>query len=197
MRPAILLALWVVRQRLSHDYFDNGEQVPASMAPVATFIFLSPLLLNCRVGEEVSGSSETIDMVQPARVALASITLDGSSFDKVDAGKMHVSEVDRTASRKTHEVPFKFSMILAFRGIEDLANPRGFTVADKPQQPVAVQFRTVRIALLGRAQLFIQIDYRGTSRGNWGSLPAMWTCRAATFSCRAKCSQVRAARRYR
>ena len=61
---------------------------------------------------------------------------------KVEDGKMHVEEVASDgAVSKTHELPFKFSMILpAFKGvpavfgIEGLTNPRGFILADKHQR---------------------------------------------------------------
>lgn len=61
---------------------------------------------------------------------------------KVEDGMMHVEEVAENGSvKKTHELPFKYSMMLpAFRGIpavfdvEGLVNPRGFILADKTQQ---------------------------------------------------------------
>ncbi|MDE1986980.1 MAG: NAD(P)/FAD-dependent oxidoreductase [Alphaproteobacteria bacterium] len=61
---------------------------------------------------------------------------------QVEAGKMTVEEVgDDGAVRKTHELPFGFSMMLpAFRGVkavlglEGLTNPRGFIVVDKKQR---------------------------------------------------------------
>jgi len=61
---------------------------------------------------------------------------------KAEAGKMTVEEVlDDGAVKKTHELPFGFSMILpAFRGIkplrgiDGLVNPRGFVIVDKHQQ---------------------------------------------------------------
>jgi sulfide:quinone oxidoreductase len=59
--------------------------------------------------------------------------------DKVEAGKMQVAEVDEEGKpKKTHELPFKFSMMIpafrgiaALRGIEGLVNPRGFVIVDK------------------------------------------------------------------
>ena len=61
---------------------------------------------------------------------------------KVDAGVMHVEEVNDDASvKKAHDLPFGYSMMLpAFRGvpavsnIEGLTNPRGFIVIDKHQR---------------------------------------------------------------
>ena len=60
---------------------------------------------------------------------------------KIEAGKMHVTEYDDMGKEKrTHELPFKYSMMLpAFKGIdavfgiEGLTNPRGFILID-PQQ---------------------------------------------------------------
>ena len=60
---------------------------------------------------------------------------------KVEAGLMHVEEVGEDgAVKKTHALPFKYSMMLpAFRGVkavrsvEGLVNPRGFVLADRTQ----------------------------------------------------------------
>jgi sulfide:quinone oxidoreductase len=61
---------------------------------------------------------------------------------QVAAGMMSVEEVDETgAVRKTHELPFGFSMMLpafrgvaAIRGLEKLVNPRGFVLIDEYQR---------------------------------------------------------------
>ncbi|MEA1941391.1 MAG: FAD-dependent oxidoreductase [Pseudomonadota bacterium] len=61
---------------------------------------------------------------------------------KVEDGVMHVEEVAEDGSvKQTHELPFKFSMMLpAFRGIaavrdvEGLVNPRGFVLIDEHQR---------------------------------------------------------------
>ncbi len=60
----------------------------------------------------------------------------------VAAGKMTVEEVgDDGQVKKTHELPFAYSMMLpafrgvaAVRGIEGLVNPRGFVIVDKHQR---------------------------------------------------------------
>ena len=65
-----------------------------------------------------------------------------AKVDKIEAGKMYVTEVDETgAEKKKHEIPFKHSMMLpAFKGvdavfgIEGLTNPRGFILVDKHQR---------------------------------------------------------------
>lgn len=61
---------------------------------------------------------------------------------KVEAGKMHVAEHNADGSvKQTHELPFKYSMMLpAFKGIdaligvEGLVNPRGFVIIDEFQR---------------------------------------------------------------
>lgn len=63
----------------------------------------------------------------------------------VDAGAMHVEEVDEAGAMKArHDLPFSFAMMLpAFRGVpaiagvEGLVNPRGFVTIDKHQRNAA------------------------------------------------------------
>ena len=65
-----------------------------------------------------------------------------AKVDKIEAGKMFVTEVDENgAVKKQHELPFKHSMMLpAFKGvdgllgIEGLVNPRGFVIVDEHQR---------------------------------------------------------------
>lgn len=65
-----------------------------------------------------------------------------AKVDRVEDGTMHVIELDEDGgTRKTHEIPFTYSMMLpAFRGIgavrdvEGLVNPRGFILTDKHQR---------------------------------------------------------------
>lgn len=62
--------------------------------------------------------------------------------DKVEAGKMHVSEIAEGGEvAKEHALDFKYSMMLpafrgipAVRGIEGLVNPRGFIIVDDHQR---------------------------------------------------------------
>jgi sulfide:quinone oxidoreductase len=62
--------------------------------------------------------------------------------DRVEAGRMHVSELSEDGSLKAaHDLPFAFAMMLpafrgvpAVRGIEGLTNPRGFILADRHQR---------------------------------------------------------------
>jgi sulfide:quinone oxidoreductase len=61
---------------------------------------------------------------------------------KVESGKMYVTEFDDMGKdKRTHELPFKYSMMLpAFKGIdavfgiEGLTNPRGFILIDEHQR---------------------------------------------------------------
>ena len=65
-----------------------------------------------------------------------------AKVDKIEAGKMFVTEVDENgAVKKQHELPFKHSMMLpAFKGVdglmgvEGLVNPRGFVIVDEHQR---------------------------------------------------------------
>jgi sulfide:quinone oxidoreductase len=65
-----------------------------------------------------------------------------AKLDKVEPGKAFVTEVDDDGKpKKAHELPFKYAMMLpafrgipALRGIDGLANPRGFVITDKHQR---------------------------------------------------------------
>lgn len=65
-----------------------------------------------------------------------------AKVDKVEAGRMAVSELNEDGSLKaSHDLPFHFAMLLpafrgvsAVRGIEGLTNPRGFVLADRHQR---------------------------------------------------------------
>jgi sulfide:quinone oxidoreductase len=65
-----------------------------------------------------------------------------AKVDKVEPGRMHVTEVDEDGKpKKSHELPFAFSAMIpafrgiaALRGIEGLCNPRGFIVVDRHQR---------------------------------------------------------------
>jgi sulfide:quinone oxidoreductase len=64
-----------------------------------------------------------------------------AQVDKVEDGMMHVSEIgDDGKAAKTHDLPFKYSMMLpsfrgipALQGIEGLVNPMGFVIVDEHQ----------------------------------------------------------------
>lgn len=63
-------------------------------------------------------------------------------IDRVDSGKVLVTEVDESGKdKRRHELPFRYSMLLpafrgvaAVRGIDGLSNPRGFVIVDKHQR---------------------------------------------------------------
>lgn len=65
-----------------------------------------------------------------------------AKVDKVEAGRMAVSELNEDGSLKaSHDLPFHFAMLLpafrgvsAVRGIDGLTNPRGFILADRHQR---------------------------------------------------------------
>lgn len=65
-----------------------------------------------------------------------------AKVDKIEAGKMYLTEVDETgAEKKRHELPFRHSMMLpAFKGVDavfgvdKLVNPRGFVLVDEHQR---------------------------------------------------------------
>ena len=65
-----------------------------------------------------------------------------AKVDKIEAGKMHVTEMDEKGQEKQkHELPFKQTMMIpAFKGvdavfgIEGLTNPRGFILIDEHQR---------------------------------------------------------------
>ena len=65
-----------------------------------------------------------------------------SRIDKVEAGTMHITEVNEDGSDKvSHELEFAHSMILpaftgidAVMGVENLSNPRGFIIVDEHQR---------------------------------------------------------------
>ena len=68
--------------------------------------------------------------------------LTNTKVDKVEPDKVFATEVeDDGKPKKTHELPFKFSMMIpafrgipALRGLEGMANPRGFVIVDKNQR---------------------------------------------------------------
>jgi sulfide:quinone oxidoreductase len=71
--------------------------------------------------------------------------INNAKVSSVEPGRMHVDEIGEDgAVRKTHDMPFAFSMMLpafrgvpAIRGIEGLTNPRGFVLVDKHQRNAA------------------------------------------------------------
>lgn len=72
-------ALWVVRQRLSHDYFDNGEQVPASMVQFSresttTTVIVEPIAIGTPVSKpmaKMAGRYAAKRKSEPAQTPIA------------------------------------------------------------------------------------------------------------------------------
>jgi sulfide:quinone oxidoreductase len=103
-----------------------------------TFVTAEPYIGHLGVG----GVGDTKGMLESEMRQRHIKWIVNSKVDKVDTDKMHVSEVDDDGnSKKTHELPFKFSMMIpafrgiaAVRGIDGLVNPRGFIIVDKHQR---------------------------------------------------------------
>ena len=103
-----------------------------------TFVTSEPYIGHLGVG----GVGDTKGMLESEMRQRHIKWIINAKVDKVDDGKAHVIELDEDGKpKKTHELPFKFSMMLpafrgiaAVRGIEGLANPRGFILVDKHQR---------------------------------------------------------------
>jgi sulfide:quinone oxidoreductase len=103
-----------------------------------TFVTAEPYIGHLGVG----GVGDTKGMLESEMRQRHIKWITNAKVDKVDAGKMHVSELDDDGKlKKTYEVPFKFSMMIpafrgiaAVRGVEGLANPRGFILVDRHQR---------------------------------------------------------------
>ena len=103
-----------------------------------TFVTAEPYIGHLGVG----GIGDTKGLLESEMRQRHIKWITNAKVDKVLPGKMHVTEVDDDGkTKKTHELPFKFSMMIpafrgirALRGIEGLTNPRGFVVIDKYQR---------------------------------------------------------------
>ena len=103
-----------------------------------TFVTAEPYIGHLGVG----GIGDTKGLLESAMRQRHIKWICNAKLDKVEPGKAYVTEVDEDGKpKKTHELPFKYSMMLpafrgipALRGIEGLANPRGFVIADKHQR---------------------------------------------------------------
>jgi len=108
------------------------DQVPM------TFVTSEPYVGHLGLG----GVGDTKGLLESAMRDRHINWITNAKVDKVEPGKMHVTEMDDTGAPKiVHELPFGFSMMLpAFRGIpammghEGLVNPRGFIIVDKHQR---------------------------------------------------------------
>ncbi|MBU2484555.1 MAG: FAD-dependent oxidoreductase, partial [Alphaproteobacteria bacterium] len=103
-----------------------------------TFVTAEPYVGHLGLG----GVGDTKGMLEHEMRQRSVRWITNAKVEKVEAGKMTVSELNDDGSEKTkHALDFKYSMMLpAFRGIgavrdiEGLVNPRGFIVVDKHQR---------------------------------------------------------------
>ncbi len=103
-----------------------------------TFVTAEPYIGHLGLG----GVGDSKTMLESAMRDKHIKWITNAKVTKVEAGKMHVTEHDEDGKeKKTHELPFKYSMMLpAFKGIdavfgiEGLTNPRGFILIDAHQR---------------------------------------------------------------
>ena len=103
-----------------------------------TFVTAEPYIGHLGVG----GIGDTKGLLESALRQRHIKWLTNTKVDKVEPGKLLATEVDDDGKpKKSHELPFKYAMMLpafrgiaALRGIEGLANPRGFVIVDKHQR---------------------------------------------------------------
>jgi sulfide:quinone oxidoreductase len=103
-----------------------------------TFVTAEPYIGHLGVG----GIGDTKGLLESALRQRHIKWLTNTKVDKIEPGKLHATEVDDDGKpKKAHEIAFKYSMMLpafrgiaALRGIEGLANPRGFVIVDKHQR---------------------------------------------------------------
>ena len=103
-----------------------------------TFVTAEPYIGHLGVG----GIGDTKGLLESALRQRHIKWLTNTKVDKVEPGKLFATEVDDDGKpKKSYELAFKYSMMLpafrgiaALRGIEGLANPRGFVIVDKHQR---------------------------------------------------------------
>lgn len=103
-----------------------------------TFVTSEPYVGHLGLG----GVGDTKGLMESAMRERTIKWVTNAKVQKFEADKVHVLEVNEDGSdKKTHELPFKYSMMLpafrgipAVRGIEGLVNPRGFVIVDKHQR---------------------------------------------------------------
>jgi sulfide:quinone oxidoreductase len=103
-----------------------------------TFVTAEPYIGHLGVG----GVGDTKGLLESEMRQRHIKWLTNGKVDKVEPGKMLVTEVDEDGKpKKAHELPFKFAMMIpafrgiaALRGIDGLVNPRGFVIVDKYQR---------------------------------------------------------------
>ncbi|MEQ1636612.1 MAG: FAD/NAD(P)-binding oxidoreductase [Methylococcales bacterium] len=110
------------------------DQVPM------TFVTSEPYIGHLGLG----GVGDTKGLLESALRDKSIKWITNAKVDKVEAGRMFITEVDEDGKdKKKHELPFKHSMMLpAFTGVdavrnvkaEGLVNPRGFVKVDEHQR---------------------------------------------------------------
>ncbi|MEZ5926039.1 MAG: FAD-dependent oxidoreductase [Hyphomicrobiaceae bacterium] len=103
-----------------------------------TFVTAEPYIGHLGLG----GVGDTKGMLEHELRQRSIRWITSAKVSRIEPGKMQVSELGEDgAEKKSHELAFKYSMMLpafrgigAFRGIEGLANPRGFIIVDKHQR---------------------------------------------------------------
>ena len=103
-----------------------------------TFVTAEPYIGHLGLG----GVGDTKSLLEHEMRQRSIRWITNAKVDGVEAGKMNVIELDEDGrQRKTHELPFKYAMMLpafrgiaALRGIDGLVNPRGFVIVDKHQR---------------------------------------------------------------
>jgi sulfide:quinone oxidoreductase len=103
-----------------------------------TFVTAEPYIGHLGVG----GVGDTKGLLESEMRQRHIKWITNAKVDKIDSDQMHITEVDEEGKhKKTHTLPFNLSMMLpafrgvaAIRGIEGLANPRGFVIVDKGQR---------------------------------------------------------------
>jgi sulfide:quinone oxidoreductase len=102
-----------------------------------TFVTAEPYIGHLGVG----GVGDTKGLLESEMRQRHIKWITNAKVDKIEPGMLHATEVDEDGKpKKTHQLAFKYSMMLpafrgiaAVRGIEGLANPRGFVIVDKHQ----------------------------------------------------------------
>ncbi len=102
-----------------------------------TFVTAEPYIGHLGVG----GVGDTKGLLESEMRQRHIKWITNAKVDKIEPGMLHATEVDEDGKpKKTHQLAFKYSMMLpafrgiaAVRGIEGLANPRGFIIVDKHQ----------------------------------------------------------------
>ncbi len=108
-----------------------------------TFVTAEPYIGHLGLG----GVDDTKGMLEHEMRQRSILWITNAKVSEVKDGMMHVLEInDDGSEKKTHVLPFRYSMMLpafrgipAIRGIDGLVNPRGFVLVDKHQRNAKYQ----------------------------------------------------------